>query len=336
MVLLGGVLTGLVAACASSDGAVPARDQVASVPGYQTIVDLPVPGGAARWEYPLIDAQAERLYVAQSGAGRVVIVDIAQERVAATVPGIEAAHGLALAPGLGRVYASAMASDEVAAIDMASAQVVARAAAGSGPDGLAYVSSTGRLFVSDASGTGVTVIDVGSNRPLARVELGDGVGNSQYDPWSGWVLIAVSGRHELVALDPSSGAVVARYPLPGCEGAQGVQVDVSGQDRVFVACEGNARMVSVDLRTGGVSAPVVVGVGPDTLALDPMLHRLYVAAANGVLTVVDTTGPELTVLARGYAGPEAHSVAVDPDTHLVYLPLAGVRGRSVVRVLGPQ
>jgi DNA-binding beta-propeller fold protein YncE len=77
-------------------------------------------------------------------------------------------------------------------------------------------------------------------------------------------------------------------------------------------------------------------VGPDTLALDPTLHRLYVASASGVLTVIDTAGSELTVLARGYAGPEAHSVAVDPDTHLVYLPLAGVRGRSVVRVLAPE
>lgn len=334
MTLLGGLLTGLVAACAAPDGAATAS--TAAVPGYATVMDMPVPGGASGWAYQVLDAHTKRLYLAQSGAGRVVVVDLAQARVAATVPGIGSAHGLALAAGLGRLYVTAMASNEVAVVDVSSVRVVDHIPAGRAPDGLAYVSSPGRLFVSDSDGPGLTVIDVQNNQPRSRIELGDGVGDSQYDPWSGRVLVAVAGRRELVALDPSSAAVVATYPLPGCDGAQGVQVDVSGQDRVFVACEGNARLLGVDLHTGAVSAPVEVGAGPDILALDPMLHRLYVASASGILTVVDTSGADPAVLARGYAGPDAHSVAVDPDTHLVYLPLTGVRGRSVVRVLAPQ
>ena len=50
---------------------------------------------------------------------------------------------------------------------------------------------------------------------------------------------------------------------------------------------------------------------------------------------MDTAGAEPTVLTRGFAGPAAHSVAVDPDTHQVYLPLASLNGRSVLRVLAP-
>ena len=41
------------------------------------------------------------------------------------------------------------------------------------------------------------------------------------------------------------------------------------------------------------------------------------------------------MLTHGFAGPGAHSVAVDPNTHLVYLPLANLGGRSVLRVLAP-
>jgi hypothetical protein len=36
-----------------------------------------------------------------------------------------------------------------------------------------------------------------------------------------------------------------------------------------------------------------------------------------------------------YRAPEAHSVAVDPETHRVYVPLAAVSGRPVLRVLAP-
>jgi YVTN family beta-propeller protein len=336
---LGTALAGLLAACGAVGGVGPppaAPDGgAATVPGYRTVAGLPLPGPASRWDYQLLDTRAGRLYLAHEGADQVVVVDLAQQRVVGTVPGIESVQGLALAPTLGRLYASASGRNQVAVIDVASGQVVARVPAGEAPDGLVYVSSLGRLFVSDAGGTAETVIDAQSNRPLARIELGAGVGNSQYDPWTGRLLVAVASRHELDAIDPETSTVVARYPLPGCEGAHEVQVDVYGQDRAFVACEGNARVVGLDLDTGSLTASLEVGAGPDVLSLDPGLHRLYVASESGVLTVIDAAGSGPTVLARGTAGPNAHSVAVDPDTHLVYLPLASVGGRSVLRVLAP-
>jgi YVTN family beta-propeller protein len=335
--LLGAALAVLVVACAAPGVPLQAADAstAVTVPGYRLVTDLPMTGGPSRWEYAVLDSAGDRLYLAHRGASQVVVVDTVAPQVVATVSGIDSVHGLALAPGLGRVYASASGRDEVAVIDVASARVVARVPAGRGPNGLAFVSSPGRLFVSDEHGTGDTVIDALTDRPRSRVELGQGVGDSQFDPWSGRVLVAVASRHELVALDPGSEAVVATYPLPGCEGADAVQVDVSGRDRVFVDCATNARLVGVDLDTGRVSPALEVGAGPDVMALDPALHRLYVASESGVLTVVATDGLDLQVVASGEAGPDAHSVAVDPDTHLVYLPLASVDGRPVLRILAP-
>ncbi|HEY7199519.1 MAG TPA: YncE family protein [Candidatus Dormibacteraeota bacterium] len=338
---LGMVLVGLLVGCgAAGGGALPTArpDAVAAaaVPGYRTVAGVRLPGSPTRWDYQLLDTRADRLYLAHEGANQVVVFDLAQQRVVGTVSGIESVQGLTLAPALGRLYASATGRDEIAVIDVATGQVVTRVASGAGPDGLAYVSALGRLFVSDSAGADVTVIDVGTNRPLTHIPLGDGVGNSQYDPFTGRVLVAVAGRHELDAIDPATATVAARYPLPGCEGAHGVQVDVSGQDRAFVACEANARVLGLDLDTGRVTATVEVGTGPDVLSLDPGLHRLYVASESGVLTVVDAAGSGPTVLTRGSAGPNAHSVAVDPDTHLVYLPLASVGGHSVLRILAPQ
>ena len=330
-------IVALLAACAMPGATSPAGGDTAAaaVPGYRTVADLPLPGGSSRWAYQVLDSRTGRLYLAHQGASEVVIVDTLQQRVIATVPGIESVHGLALAAAIGRLYAAANAGGEVAVIDLASARVVARVPTGAGPDGVAYASSAGRLFVANGAGGGETIVDVRSNRPLARVDVGDAPSDSQIDPSSGRVLVSSSGRRELVALDPVSQMVVARYPIPSCDDADGVQVDVSRQDRAFVSCGGNARLEGVDLVTGRASPPLEVGAGPDLLAIDLALHRLYVASESGILTVVDTAGVEPTVLTRGFAGPDAHSVAVDPDTHLVYLPLASVGGRSVLRVLAP-
>ena len=41
----------------------------------------------------------------------------------------------------------------------------------------------------------------------------------------------------------------------------------------------------------------------------------------------------MTEVGRGFVGPNAHTVAVDPATHRVYFPLADVGGRPVLRVM---
>ena len=103
---------------------------------------------------------------------------------------------------------------------------------------------------------------------------------------------------------------------------------------MFVACEGNARMVVLDLVTRKVTGAMGVGDGPDVLALDPGLHRLYVASESGTLAVFDA-GTQVRKLGAGHAGPNAHSVSADPATHFVYLPLTDVGGHPVLRELAP-
>jgi hypothetical protein len=46
----------------------------------------------------------------------------------------------------------------------------------------------------------------------------------------------------------------------------------------------------------------------------------------------EARGDSLVAL-PGYRAPAAHSVAVDPTTHLVYLPLEDVEGKPVLRIL---
>ena len=73
-----------------------------------------------------------------------------------------------------------------------------------------------------------------------------------------------------------------------------------------------------------------VGEDPDVLAFDPGLGRLYVASESGSVSVFEQRGRQLAPLGRLEA-PHAHTVAVDPETHLVYLPL-----EDVERPAGPQ
>lgn len=87
----------------------------------------------------------------------------------------------------------------------------------------------------------------------------------------------------------------------------------------------------LDLTTGRPGPTVATGEGPDVLALDPERGRLYVAAESGQLGVYDVATGDPKKLALGNAGPNAHTVSVDPASHLVYLPLTNVAGYPVLR-----
>ncbi len=70
------------------------------------------------------------------------------------------------------------------------------------------------------------------------------------------------------------------------------------------------------------------------LAFDPALKLLYVSAESGQVTVFRVSGKALVSLG-GMSMPHAHTVSVDPETHLVYFPLQDVGGRPVLRIMQP-
>jgi DNA-binding beta-propeller fold protein YncE len=281
-----------------------------------------------------MDAHHDRLYISYMGAGELIVFDTRARRVVATVSGVPRVTGVLAVPARGHVYASAAGAHRVAVIDDSTLRIVAEVERVSFPDGIAYAPEAGRVFVSDESGRRELVIDAGTNRAVTRIPLGGEVGNTQYDSVAHRILVAVQTRNQLVAIDPASDSIMARYDLRGADHPHGVYIDAPRR-LAFVANEGNATLLVVDLRSMHVTATYPVGDDPDVLAFDRGLRRLYVAAESGVVSVFDERADGALESRGAYRAPHAHSVAVDPTTHLVYLPLGDVRGHPVLRIMAP-
>jgi DNA-binding beta-propeller fold protein YncE len=267
-------------------------------------------------------------------ASRLLAFDVVHRRIAKTIsaPGV---HGVIAVPATGRVYASATNAREVLTIDARTGAVLARAPAGAYPDGLAYDPAERHVFVSDESGGAETVLTASGHR-IATIPLGGEAGNVQFDASSGRILADVQTRNEVAVIDPRTNRVVRRVSVPGCASDHGLLVD-SKKRLAFVACDGNAKLLALDLRTMRFTGTFDVGRSPDVLALDPSLGRLYVAAESGVVAVFEETATSLKPLGRAFLASEAHSVAVDPATHLVYFPLqSGTTGRPQLLIMRPR
>ena len=296
----------------------------------KTVATVPLPGGSSRLGYPSIDSKRNRLYIAHLGGGLVIVFDTKKRRVVKTIsaPG---AHGVLAVPALGRVYASATDDHELLTIDEQSGKVIARAPAGDYPDGIAYDSADRRVYVSDESG-GVETVFTANGRRIGTVQLGGEAGNVQYDAVANRVLVDVQSRNEVAVINPRTNRVIRRVALPGCENNHGLLVDAPRR-LAFVACQGNARLLTVDLRHMKITGRASIGQSPDVLAFDTSLRRLYFSAESGDVAFFAERGRGLTKLGQAFLAPAAHTVAVDSGTHLVYFPL---QTGAKLKIMKPQ
>ncbi len=300
------------------------------------VADIPLPGHASRFDYQAVEPAGRRLYIAHLGDSSLLVFDLEGQRVLREISGLPSVHGVALAPEQHLVFATETAHKTLALIDDGTFQVKAHVPAGEYPNGLAYDPASGRVFVSNNRGTGVGVVDAKTARALPGVDVGGGAGNAQYDAGSGRVIAAVHGQPYLADIDPATVHVVGRIPLPGTSTCHGLLV-ASDLRLAFAACHGGEpRLAVVDLRARRESSLVPLPPEIDVLAFDPGLRRLYAASETGNVAVF-AVAPDGSVseVGRGFVGPNAHSVAVDPIAHRVYFPLENVGGSPVLRVMDP-
>ena len=314
---------------------VPApASQVGPKPGLRLVREVPLPGPANRFDYQSIDPATGRIYMNHMNAGRTIVFDANNSKVITEIMDLPRATGVWAVPSHHQVYVSAAGAHEVAIIDDRTLKIIARVGGIRFPDGIAYAPEADKVFVSDESGGSDVVIDPNTMKKGSTIELDGEAGNTHHDSVSHCILVAVQTKNQLVAIDPVTERIVQRYDLPGSDGPHGFTLDEP--DRLaFISSEGNGTLAVVDLRSMKVVQTLKVPDDPDVLAWDPSWRRLYVAAESGALSVFWLDGKTLRSLGDVRA-PHAHTVSVDPRTHLVYLPLENVNGHPVLRIYEPM
>ncbi|MDP9203393.1 MAG: YncE family protein [Gemmatimonadota bacterium] len=340
-ILCAGPVGAQTASCIATSGSLTPRGWTApailpapaSERALRLIADIPLPGPANRFDYQSVDPGSGRLYISHMNAGRLMVFDLNSSRVTREIPGVDRATGVWSVPAHHTVYVSAAGRHELVAIDDRSFGIVARIGGIRFPDGIAYAPAEHKVFVSDESGEVDVAVDARTNKKLSTIALGGQAGNTHYDSVSHCILVAVQTRNELVAIDPATERIVARYDIAGSDHPHGFTIDEPGR-LAFITGEGNALLQVLELRTMRILSTHRVGDDPDVLAWDPGWRRLYVASESGVVSIFQVNGNVVGMLGEIRA-PHAHTVSVDPRTHRVYLPLENVGGRPVLRVMSP-
>jgi DNA-binding beta-propeller fold protein YncE len=289
-----------------------------AAPGYHVIKKLPL-GGEGGWDGLAVDSAARRLYVSRSS--HVLVIDLATDQVIGDIAGAAGVHGIALAPELNRGFACNKKDDSAALFDLKTFTVVGKVKTGKAPDAIVYDPATQRVFTFNGGSRDATVITAASGQVCGTIALG-GRPESAAADGRGKIYVNIKDTNEVVEIDSRNLAVSRRFSIRPGEKPLGLALDVE-HHRVFSGCR-NQLMTVLDTESGQVIAAVPIGAGVDGNAFDPESGLVFSANGwDGTLTVAQETSPgKIEVVETVPTQLGARTLALDPLTHVLYLPTA--------------
>jgi YVTN family beta-propeller protein len=284
---------------------------------YQVAQRFPL-GGDGGWDYLSVDSAQHLLYL--SRATHVAILDTQTGKVVGDIGDTPGVHGIAIAEDLARGYISAGKADQVKVFDLNTRRIIAAIAVGSKPDAILYDQGTRQVFAFNGHSDNVSVIDASTNRVIETIALGGAPEFARADG-EGNVFVNIEDKNELVQLSARTRKVIARWTLPGCDGPTGLALD-STHHRSFSVCA-NAVMTILNTMTGKVVATLPIGKGVDGADFDSESQNAFSANGEGTLTIVHESDPDhFAVIQTLSTAQGARTVALDPNTHELFLPTA--------------
>jgi YVTN family beta-propeller protein len=294
--------------------AVLAAIPAAAAPHYSVVGQYR--GADGGWDLLSVDPDKHRLYVARSDGVMAVDLDT-DESVDSLVPA-QRAHAALAIPNTGEIIVTNGAADTAVIVDGATGAIRATIPTGKRPDGATWDPATNTVWVMNPGDGTISVIDPASARVVATVPVGGSLEFGAPDG-KGKLYVTAEDKNEVAVIDTMKRAVLARYPLTGCDGPTGI-VYLPGPKETVSACgNGVADVLAAD---GHAVASIAIGPHPDGAAYDP--HRkviLIPSGSEGMLYVLSADAVP-AVLQKVPTAKGARTIALDPSTGRTYLPAA--------------
>ena len=312
----------------------PSKSKVMTFEGF---VELPRGGLLTVLDYLTVNDHT--LFVTNESSGALFkIIFHPSDLKASTIsemPGAGSAHGVALLPDLNVAFITRSEANTVDVFDPRSLQRLASIPVADDADAILYISSSKLVYVMDGDANMESLIDharratVGVHRLPGKPEF------PAMDARSGLLFQNLENTNAVVAIDVGNRSVVGQWPLAPCEGPSGMAIDAE-QRRLFAVCSGNAKLVVFDLESHQVITSLEISGGPDSVAFDRGVHRIYAAGKAGKLTVIQQDGPDnYRILDEIRTHYGAHTLTVDPVSHKVFVAYASLLAHPRIAVFSP-
>ncbi len=286
--------------------------------GYIALPDTVKPGG---FDHAAVHGSRALLYVAHTANDALDVIDSAEDRYLRSIPDLKGVAGALVSEERDLVFTSNRGEDTVGIFSPNNEAGLVKAPVGVRPNGLAYDPGRNRLLAANVGDPAIphshtlSVVDVAARTMTGRVEVPGRTRWTVYDARTDAFYVNISDPAQIVVVDASEPAGIARTFAVPAAGPHGLDLDAE-RGRLFCACDGKW-LVILDARSGRVQEERDLSGVPDVIFFNAALRHLYVAIGDpGVIEVFDTQLLERIQTVPTEAG--AHTIAFDAARNKVY------------------
>jgi DNA-binding beta-propeller fold protein YncE len=293
--------------------------------GYHVANQIALPG-AGGWDYLTVDDAARRVYV--SHETQVEVLDADTGKIIGAISNTPGVHGIALAPALGRGFITAGRADCVVIFDLKTLKTIVKVSTGKKPDAIVFDPATNRVFAMDSGSASATVINAADGSVVDTIALAGGPEFSVADG-KGNVWVNLEDESQLVHIDSKSMKIADRWPVAPCQSPSSMAFD-SENRRLFLGCR-NHVMAVVNADSGQVVASYPIGDHVDASAFDPAAKLVFHSTGDGNIAIFRQDTPDkYTFLENISTAPGAKTMALDPKTHRLFVPVMRLGAFSIL------
>jgi len=277
-------------------------------------------GTKGKFDFIKVDATKRRLLACHTQNGTLDVIDIDASKLIKSVP-TGNAQGVAVDDKGGRYFASVSKPPKLVIIDSTQLAVTGEVPLPGPADVMTYQPQSNRAFVCNDDKPELWIIDPEAKTIVTTLSLpGFGMEDLGFNADGTSLFQNLKDTGVLVKVDPAAQTIAAKWPTAPADKPHGLAM-VDEQNAVLIA-GGTGKLVLLDLATGKVLASADIAPKVDEIAYDPGLHQAYCASGTGVISVVSVDKGSLKTLDSVPSAQGAHSIAVDPKTHTVWIAYA--------------
>lgn len=268
------------------------------------------------WDYIAIGPGNNRLYV--SHGTQVNILNQTTGDSVGVIENTTGVHGIDFDKSQNKGFTSNGRLNNVTVFDLNTNAVIAQIPTGINPDAIMYEPFTKKIITCNGRSKNLSIIDPVANKLIDSVDVG-GKPETAVSNGAGKLYVNIEDKNEIVEVDLKTMKVAAHWPLAPAEEPTGLAFDKK-TNRLFAGC-GNKLLAVVDATNGKVIQTLPIGDGCDGAGFDAATKNIFTSNGEGTLSVYhEKSADEYELLANIPSKRGARTIAVDEQSHLIYLP----------------
>ena len=293
-----------------------------------------VMGTAGRFDYLSIDETNRRLLAGHPENSSLDIFDLDTGKLITSLP-LGRAQGAAYDSLHNRYYVTLSKEQKVVALDAVSFKTLSEISLPGPADGILFSPATGLLYAGHDDSNEVWIINSENNKIQSTATLsGEGPEGAAIDDKGNTYFQNVKKAGVIDLLSGASGKKLKSWPTAPAENLHGLIYDQRRHH--LIVAGGNGKLALIDDSSGKVLSSIDMAPKVDQIAFDDESGRVYCpSGSTGTVTVIQTSGDRAEVLGVLPVNKGAHTIALDPKTHDIWIAYGSKDGSYLQKLTLP-